>query len=105
MAAPWPPALPVPQAQVRYLLRVTVARGMGQSVVKETPFWVRNPQVAPPAGPPIKVRWFEHGRQGPCRPAPFVNACALVPGACAGALVPLLLASLSAGFAGPPHHL
>lgn len=44
------------QAQVRYLLRVTVARGMGQSVVKEAAFWVRNAQEAPVAGPPIKVR-------------------------------------------------
>ncbi|KAL4447861.1 hypothetical protein ABPG75_005080 [Micractinium tetrahymenae] len=43
------------QAQVRYLLRVTVARGLGQSVVKDHPFWVRNWQPAPPPGPPIKM--------------------------------------------------
>ncbi|EFN56736.1 hypothetical protein CHLNCDRAFT_30650 [Chlorella variabilis] len=43
------------QAQVRYLLRVTVSRGMGQSVVKDHAFWVRNPQPTPAAGPPIKM--------------------------------------------------
>ncbi|PSC75932.1 Vacuolar sorting-associated 26B [Micractinium conductrix] len=43
------------QAQVRYLLRVTVAHGMGQSVVKDHPFWVRNWQAAPQVGPPIKM--------------------------------------------------
>ncbi|KAL4442451.1 hypothetical protein ABPG77_005035 [Micractinium sp. CCAP 211/92] len=43
------------QAQLRYLLRVTVARGLGQSVVKDHPFWVRNWQPQPSAGPPIKM--------------------------------------------------
>ncbi|PRW51123.1 vacuolar sorting-associated 26A-like isoform A [Chlorella sorokiniana] len=43
------------QAQVRYLLRVTVARGMGGSVVKDHAFWVRNTQEVPPPGPPIKM--------------------------------------------------
>jgi vacuolar protein sorting-associated protein 26 len=40
---------------VRYLLRVTVARGMGGSVVKDHAFWVRNTQEVPPPGPPIKM--------------------------------------------------
>lgn len=44
------------QAQVRYLLRVTVARSLGGSVVKDHAFWVRNTQEVPPLGPPIKVR-------------------------------------------------
>lgn len=44
------------QAQVRYLLRVTVARSLGGSVVKDHAFWVRNTQEVPPPGPPIKVR-------------------------------------------------
>lgn len=52
---PSPPPASPPQAQVRYLLRVTVARGLGGSVVKDHPFWVRNWQPAPPAGPPIKA--------------------------------------------------
>ena len=66
--------LPSPlQAQVRYLLRVTVAHGMGQSVVKDHPFWVRNWQAAPQVGPPIKVRarpagcpCSAHTRLAPC---------------------------------------
>lgn len=45
------------QAQVRYLLRVTVARSLGGSVVKDHAFWVRNTQEVPPPGPPIKVRY------------------------------------------------
>jgi hypothetical protein len=28
---------------------------MGQSVVKDHAFWVRNSQLPPPQGPPIKV--------------------------------------------------
>ena len=43
----------------RYLLRVTVARSYGTSVVKDFPFWIRNTEdvPAPPPGPqpPIKV--------------------------------------------------
>ena len=43
--------------RLRYMLRVTVSRGMGQSVVRDFPFWVRNyADLAPPPGPPIKVR-------------------------------------------------
>ena len=58
---------PLLQAQVRYLLRVTVARGMGQSVVKDHAFWVRNSQLAPPPGPPIKVSEpARPGRPGSC---------------------------------------
>lgn len=48
---------PALQAQVRYLLRVTVARSLGGSVVKDHAFWVRNTQEVPPPGPPIKVGW------------------------------------------------
>ncbi|KAH7624512.1 hypothetical protein Ndes2526B_g00713 [Nannochloris sp. 'desiccata'] len=31
------------QVRLRYLLRVTVVRGMGQTISKEYPFWVQNP--------------------------------------------------------------
>jgi vacuolar protein sorting-associated protein 26 len=31
------------QVRLRYLLRVTVVRGLGQTVTKEYPFWVQNP--------------------------------------------------------------
>ena len=41
--------------RLRYLLRVTVARGLGQSVVRDFPFWVRNYEKPPEPGPPIKV--------------------------------------------------
>ena len=42
----------------RYLLRVTVTRGYGASVVKDFPFWVRNYGTPPETSnlPPIKVR-------------------------------------------------
>ena len=44
------------QVRLRYLLRVTVVRGLGQTVVKDFPFWVRNPAPAPPhPGPTIKM--------------------------------------------------
>lgn len=44
------------QVRLRYMLRVTVVRGLGQSVVKDYPFWVQNPtEDIPPAGDPIKV--------------------------------------------------
>ena len=43
----------------RYLLRVTVSRSYGTSVVKEFPFWIRNTEDVPPPPPgpqpPIKV--------------------------------------------------
>jgi vacuolar protein sorting-associated protein 26 len=37
--------------RLRYLLRVTVSRGIGQSVVKEFPLWVQNPSLEPPIVP------------------------------------------------------
>ena len=42
----------------RYLLRVTVTRGYGGSVVRDFFFWVRNHAAAPPpsTAPPIKAR-------------------------------------------------
>lgn len=44
----------------RYLLRVTVSRSYGTSVVKEFPFWIRNTEDVPPPPPgpqpPIKVQ-------------------------------------------------
>ena len=42
----------------RYLLRVTVTRGYGASVVKDFPLWVRNYGTPPQTSnlPPIKVR-------------------------------------------------
>jgi vacuolar protein sorting-associated protein 26 len=62
------------QVRLRYLLRVTVVRGLGQTIVKEYPFWVQNPTilgntggntvdntagtstvVAEVSGPPIKM--------------------------------------------------
>ncbi|KAL6769979.1 VPS26 [Auxenochlorella protothecoides x Auxenochlorella symbiontica] len=43
------------KVRLRYLLRVTVARGLGQSTVKDFPFWVRNHSPAPPRGEPIKM--------------------------------------------------
>jgi hypothetical protein len=44
------------QVRLRYALRVTVVRGLGQSVTRDFPFWVRNAEAAPPPpGPPIKV--------------------------------------------------
>ncbi|GAB4813587.1 hypothetical protein N2152v2_000633 [Parachlorella kessleri] len=43
------------QARLRYLLRVTVTRGLGQSVVRDFPFWVRNYEQPPEQGPPIKM--------------------------------------------------
>ena len=43
--------------RLRYALRVTVVRGLGQTLVKDYPFWVQNPAAEVPApGPPIKVR-------------------------------------------------
>lgn len=43
------------KVRLRYLLRVTVARGLGQSTMRDYPFWVRNSSPAPPRGEPIKV--------------------------------------------------
>lgn len=46
------------QVRLRYMLRVTVVRGLGQTVVKEYPFWVRNPtpvEDLPAAGAAIKM--------------------------------------------------
>ena len=46
------------QVRLRYMLRVTVIRGLGQTSIKEFPFWVRNPipvQDIPPMGEPIKM--------------------------------------------------
>jgi vacuolar protein sorting-associated protein 26 len=37
--------------RLRYLLKVTVSRGIGQSVVKEFPLWVQNPSLEPPILP------------------------------------------------------
>lgn len=43
------------QVRLRYLLRVTVSRGLG-SMTKDYPFWVANCSEAPPdQGPPIKM--------------------------------------------------
>jgi vacuolar protein sorting-associated protein 26 len=56
LLTPCPPP-PLAQVRLRYALRVTVARGLGQSLVKDFPFWVRNEEAAPPPpGEPIKVR-------------------------------------------------
>ncbi|KAK9821137.1 hypothetical protein WJX81_006664 [Elliptochloris bilobata] len=45
------------QVRLRYLLRVTVTRGYGASVVKDFPFWVRNYGTPPQTSnlPPIKM--------------------------------------------------
>lgn len=44
------------QVRLRYALRVIVARGLGQSVVKDHAFWVRNTtSEIPPIGAPIKM--------------------------------------------------
>lgn len=44
------------QARLRYLLRVTVSRGLGSTVTRDFPFWVRNYSEPPAAGgPPIKM--------------------------------------------------
>lgn len=43
------------KVRLRYLLRVTVSRGLGQSTSKDFPFWVRNYRPTPPLGDPIKV--------------------------------------------------
>ncbi|KAL3158408.1 hypothetical protein ABBQ38_010643 [Trebouxia sp. C0009 RCD-2024] len=47
------------QVRLRYLLRVTVSRSYGTSVVKEFPFWIRNTEDVPPPPPgpqpPIKM--------------------------------------------------
>lgn len=45
------------QARLRYLLRVTLSRGYGASIVKDFPFWIRNYEPAPPSipQPPIKM--------------------------------------------------
>jgi hypothetical protein len=42
----------------RYLLRVTVTRSYGGSIVRDFFFWVRNYAAAPPpsTAPPIKAR-------------------------------------------------
>lgn len=42
----------------RYLLRVTVSRSYGASIVKDFPIWVRNYEAAPEValGTPIKAR-------------------------------------------------
>ena len=70
--------------RLRYLLRVTVSRGMGQSVVRDFPFWVRNyAEQAPPPGPPIKVRRgrrWRRRRHGGVREV--YEQAARVPGGC-----------------------
>lgn len=33
------------QVRLRYLLRVTVVRGLGQTISREYPFWVQNPEI------------------------------------------------------------
>ncbi|KAA6417127.1 MAG: subunit of retromer complex [Trebouxia sp. A1-2] len=47
------------QVRLRYLLRVTVSRSYGTSIVKEFPFWIRNTEDVPPPPPgpqpPIKM--------------------------------------------------
>lgn len=46
------------QVRLRYLLRVTVARGYANTVTKDFHFWVRNYEAAPapiPNAPPIKM--------------------------------------------------
>ncbi len=49
-----------PDTGHRYLLRVTIARPYGASVVRDFPFWVRNYQREDPVPdlPPVKVRQF-----------------------------------------------
>lgn len=44
----------------RYLLRVTISRPYGASVVRDFPFWVRNHRQPEPQAslPPVKVRSF-----------------------------------------------
>jgi hypothetical protein len=47
------------QVRLRYMLRVSVVRGLGQSVVKDFPFCVRNFEAAPAdTGPQLKVRAY-----------------------------------------------
>lgn len=58
--------------RLRYLLRVTVSRGLGQSVVRDFPFWVRNYDQPPEQGPPIKACGSREGMGGALRP---VEAC------------------------------
>lgn len=44
------------QVRLRYFLRIIVVRGLGQSLVKDYPFWVRNQTTeVPEFGPPIKM--------------------------------------------------
>ena len=53
----------------RYLLRVTISRPYGASVVRDFPFWVRNHRQPEPqaALPPVKVHFQPWRASKSCR--------------------------------------
>ena len=65
----------------RYLLRVTISRPYGASVVRDFPFWVRNHRQPEPQAslPPVKVRSaaLQRYMQWWCTPGCNMTTCML----------------------------